>query len=70
MKKIILNKKISTRVEDGHPWVFANEVNTGKALDAAAKPGEIVEVLNFEKKIYWKGVLQPPIANNGEVAYP
>ena len=59
MKKIILNKKISTRVEDGHPWVFANEVNTGKALDAAAKPGEIVEVLNFEKKFIGKGYYNP-----------
>ena len=42
MKSIFLNKKISRRVESGHPWIFGNEVNTGKALDAAAKPGEIV----------------------------
>ncbi|MBK7884335.1 MAG: class I SAM-dependent rRNA methyltransferase [Chitinophagaceae bacterium] len=59
MKKIILNKKISNRVEAGHPWIFANEVNTGKALDTAAKPGEIVEVLNFEKNFIGKGYYNP-----------
>ena len=59
MKKIVLNKKISNRVEDGHPWVFGNEVNTGKALDTAAKPGEIVEVLNFEQKFIGKGYYNP-----------
>lgn len=46
-------------MEDGHPWVFGNEVNTGKALDTAAKPGEIVEVLNFEQKFIGKGYYNP-----------
>jgi 23S rRNA (cytosine1962-C5)-methyltransferase len=55
MKSIYLNKKISRRVENGHPWIFANEVNTGKALDTAARPGEIVEVFTFDKKFIGKG---------------
>ncbi len=59
MKSIYLNKNISRRVESGHPWIFANEVNTGKALDAAAKPGEIVEVLSYDKKFIGKGYINP-----------
>ena len=50
MKSIVLKKNISRRVENGHPWVFANEVNMGMALDTAAKAGEIVDVFTFDKK--------------------
>lgn len=59
MKSIFLNKKISHRVENGHPWIFANEVNTGKALDAAAKPGEIVNVYTYDKKFVGRGYINP-----------
>ena len=59
MKSIVLNKNISRRVEWGHPWVFANEVNTGKEKDTAAKPGEIVEVYTFDKKFIGKGYYNP-----------
>ena len=27
MTKVILNKKISSRVANGHPWIYGNEVN-------------------------------------------
>ena len=59
MKSIVLNKNIGRRVEAGHPWVFANEVNTGKALDAAVKAGEVVEVYTFDKKFIGKGYANP-----------
>ncbi|MBK8611811.1 MAG: class I SAM-dependent rRNA methyltransferase [Chitinophagaceae bacterium] len=59
MKSIFLNKKISRRVEMGHPWIFGNEVNTGKALDAAAAPGEIVNVYTFDKKFIGRGYINP-----------
>jgi len=59
MKSIFLNKKISRRVEVGHPWIFANEINIGKALDTAAKPGEIVEVYTHDKKFIGKGYSNP-----------
>ena len=59
MKSIFLNKKISRRVETGHPWIFGNEVNTGKALDAAAKPGEIVNVYTHDKKFIGRGYINP-----------
>ncbi len=59
MKSIILNKNISRRVENGHPWVFANEVNRGKALDAAAKKGEIVDVYTHDKHFIGRGYVNP-----------
>ena len=59
MKSIFLNKKISRRVENGHPWIFGNEVNTGKALDAAAKAGEIVNVYTHDKKFIGRGYINP-----------
>ncbi|HNF44209.1 MAG TPA: class I SAM-dependent rRNA methyltransferase, partial [Ferruginibacter sp.] len=59
MKGIYLNKNISRRVELGHPWIFANEVNRGKALDAAAKPGEVVNVFTYDKKFIGRGYINP-----------
>ncbi len=59
MKSIFLNKKISRRVETGHPWIFGNEVNTGKALDAAARAGEIVNVFTHDKKFIGRGYINP-----------
>ena len=46
-------------METGHPWIFGNEVNTGKALDAAAKPGEIVKVYTHDKKFIGSGYINP-----------
>ncbi|HMI78271.1 MAG TPA: hypothetical protein VK484_05730, partial [Ferruginibacter sp.] len=59
MKSIILNKNISRRVESGHPWIFANEVNRGKALDSAAKAGEVVNVYTHDKKFIGRGYINP-----------
>ena len=59
MKSITLNKNISRRVESGHPWIFANEVNTGKEKDTAAKPGEIVDVYTYDKIFIGKGYYNP-----------
>jgi 23S rRNA (cytosine1962-C5)-methyltransferase len=59
MKSIILNKNISRRVENGHPWIFSNEVNPGKEKDTAAQPGEIVKVYTFDKKFIGKGYYNP-----------
>lgn len=59
MKSIILNRNISRRVEQGHPWIFSNEVNKGKEKDTAAQPGEIVEVYTFDKKFIGQGYYNP-----------
>ncbi len=59
MKSIYLKRNISRRVENGHPWIFGNEINTGKALDTAAKPGEIVDVFTHDKKFVGRGYVNP-----------
>ena len=59
MKSLFLNKNVGNRVESGHPWIFANEINRGKALDAAAKAGEIVHVFTHDKKFIGKGYVNP-----------
>jgi len=59
MKSLFLNKNVGNRVENGHPWIFANEINRGKALDAAAKAGEIVNVFTYDKKFIGKGYINP-----------
>ncbi len=46
-------------MESGHPWIFANEVNTGKALDAAIKAGEIADVYTHDKKFIGRGYVNP-----------
>ncbi len=56
MKVIVLNKKISRRVETGHPWVYANEVNLqGKEGENLANPGEIVDITTHDKKFIGRG---------------
>lgn len=59
MKSLFLNKNVGNRVENGHPWIFANEINRGKALDASAKAGEIVNVFTYDKKFIGKGYVNP-----------
>lgn len=59
MKSIVLNKNISRRVETGHPWIFSNEVNSGKEKDTNAQPGEIVDVYTFDKKFIGRGYYNP-----------
>ena len=56
MTKVYLNKKISRRVENGHPWIFANEVNK---VEGDATPGEIAEVFTHDKKFIGKGYINP-----------
>lgn len=56
MTKVILKKRISNRVLNGHPWIFANEVNT---VEGAANGGDIVEVFTHDKKFLGKGFINP-----------
>jgi 23S rRNA (cytosine1962-C5)-methyltransferase len=56
MTKVYLKKKISRRVEDGHPWIFANEINNVEGPSAGA---EIVEVFTHDKKFVGRGYINP-----------
>ncbi len=54
MAKVILQKKISQRVANGHPWIFANEINK---IEGATEPGDIVEVVTHDQKFVGKGYI-------------
>jgi len=56
MTKVYLKKKISRRIESGHPWIFGNEVNT---VEGEAAGGETVEVYTYDKKFVGKGYINP-----------
>lgn len=56
MTKVILKKKISHRVLDGHPWIFANEVNL---VEGPAEGADIVEVFTHDKKFLGRGYINP-----------
>ena len=64
MFNVFLNKKISRRVKDGHPWIFANEVdritdNEKGQADKQVEPGEIVSVYTHDKKFVGQGYINP-----------
>jgi len=56
MKPVFLKNKISSRLVNGHPWIYANEVNH---LDGSIQGGEIVEVFTNDKKFLGKGFINP-----------
>lgn len=63
MTKVFLKKKISNRVWLGHPWIFANELETpptgSKGFELSLKPGEIVSVFTHDKKFVGQGYINP-----------
>jgi 23S rRNA (cytosine1962-C5)-methyltransferase len=56
MIPVILKKKIGLRIENGHPWIFGNEI---AETEETVKPGDIVTVFNSDKKFIGKGFINP-----------
>jgi 23S rRNA (cytosine1962-C5)-methyltransferase len=56
MIPVILKRKISRRIENGHPWVFASEI---AETEEQLNPGEIVSVFTSDKKFVGKGYFNP-----------
>jgi len=56
MIPVILKKRIGLRVENGHPWIFGNEI---AETEETVKPGDIVTVFNGDKKFIGKGFINP-----------
>jgi 23S rRNA (cytosine1962-C5)-methyltransferase len=54
--KVFLNKKISNRIRNGHPWIFANEV---AEVQGEVAGGEIVGVYSHDKKFVGQGYINP-----------
>ena len=56
MKKLHLKRKIAQRIANGHPWIFANEVDRTEGDPAA---GDTVEVYFHDGKFAGKGYFNP-----------
>src|ERR1700712_2209923 len=56
MIAVILKKKIGLRIEQGHPWIFGNEI---AETEETLKAGDIVTVFNSDKKFVGKGFINP-----------
>ncbi|HMH33096.1 MAG TPA: class I SAM-dependent rRNA methyltransferase [Puia sp.] len=56
MIKTFLNKKISRRIENGHPWIFGNEISH---VEGDVIGGAITEVYSFDKKFIGRGFINP-----------
>jgi 23S rRNA (cytosine1962-C5)-methyltransferase len=56
MKKVHLKRKIAARIANGHPWIFANEV---EKVEGDPGPGSIVEVYFADGKFAGKGYFNP-----------
>jgi 23S rRNA (cytosine1962-C5)-methyltransferase len=54
MAKVVLKRKIGNRISNGHPWIFANEV---EKIEGDAEPGSIVEVYYHDSKFAGKGYI-------------
>ena len=52
MKKVHLKKKIASRIANGHPWIFANEV---EKIEGDLGAGAIVDVHSHDGKFVGKG---------------
>lgn len=52
MKKVHLKRKIANRIANGHPWIFANEV---ERIEGAPEAGAIVDVYFHDGKFVGKG---------------
>jgi 23S rRNA (cytosine1962-C5)-methyltransferase len=56
MAKIFLRKKISSRIADGHPWIFGNEIGDE---DGNYEPGDIVDVFSSNGSFVGRGYINP-----------
>lgn len=56
MLKAVLKRKIAARIFNGHPWIFANEVNM---VDDQAKAGDIVDVYTHDDRFVGRGYINP-----------
>lgn len=56
MTKVLLKKRISYRVLNGHPWIFANEVHE---VEGNPEGGDVVEVYTSDKKFLGIGYINP-----------
>ena len=53
--KLILKPKEELRIQQGHPWVYNNEIDR---IEGNIQSGEIAYAYSSKKRIYWKRLLE------------
>jgi 23S rRNA (cytosine1962-C5)-methyltransferase len=56
MSRVFLRRKIAPRVQNGHPWIFMNEVDR---VEGSPAPADIVEVFSHDNKWIGSGYYNP-----------
>jgi 23S rRNA (cytosine1962-C5)-methyltransferase len=56
MSRVFLRRKIAPRVQNGHPWIFMNEVGR---VEGSPAPADIVEVFSHDSKWIGSGYYNP-----------
>ena len=56
MSRVFLRRKIAPRVQNGHPWIFMNEVDR---VEGSPAPADIVEVFSHDSKWIGSGYYNP-----------
>ncbi len=56
MVKVQLKQTTGNRIQNGHPWIFANEI---REIKQAYSAGEIAEVFTHDNKFIGKGYINP-----------
>lgn len=54
MIKVILGKGKGLRVEQGHPWIFFNEV---EKITGDPRPGDVAEIFNYKNQFIGRGYI-------------
>lgn len=54
-----LKKYEDRRIKSGHLWIYSNEIETAISPLANFKPGQIVHIENYEKKLVGTGYINP-----------
>ncbi|WP_160034098.1 class I SAM-dependent rRNA methyltransferase [Paenibacillus sp. An7] len=56
MASVVLTKSRKKRIEQGHPWIFKNEI---ESVEGQPEPGELVEVKNHQGRYLATGYYNP-----------
>ncbi|MCM3784492.1 class I SAM-dependent rRNA methyltransferase [Neobacillus mesonae] len=56
MASVILTKSRKKRIEQGHPWIYKNEI---ESVDGSPVPGQLVEVKNHQGRYLATGYYNP-----------
>lgn len=56
MTKVFLKRKIAQRIANGHPWIFANEVDR---IEGPVNSGDTVDVFYSDEKFAGRGYINP-----------